>query len=142
MIKISKNDYEIEETIELFKGEESIYKFDLKITDKELLRIKEILFGLASKHELEYKNANLEMKKLLEKQVEEDIKSKDNEFAEICMKEHKDKYLELAGEYKYNETLEELRNYFIDFFIKKGLKPVNMVNSNLMKSMNSIQRFM
>lgn len=118
MLKITKNEYEIEEPIELVKNidgkEEIIYKFDMKLTEDDVLKLKDLLFG------------------------QDD--DKDLKIADICFKEN-EKFKELAGEYKYQQTLEEVKAYLLDFFIKKQISPLNTTITDLMKIMNSYQKF-
>ena len=119
MLKITRSDYEIKEPIELVKNvdgkEEVLYQFDMKLTEDDVLKLKDLLFG---------------------KDDDKDVK-----IADICFKGDNEKFKEIAGEYKYNETLEEVKAYLLDFFIKKQISPLNTTITDLTKIMNSYQKF-
>lgn len=119
MLKITRNNYEIEEPIELVKNvdgkEEILYQFDMKLTEEDVLKLKDLLFG---------------------KDDDKNVK-----IGDICFKENNEKFKEIAGEYKYEQTLEEVKAYLLDFFIKKQISPLNSTITDLMKIMNSYQKF-
>ena len=54
MLKITKNKYEIEETIQITENkegkEEVLLEIPMQITSDELLKLKEILFGYTNKN--------------------------------------------------------------------------------------------
>lgn len=119
MLKITKNEYEIKETIELVKKvdgkEEKIYQFDMELTEDDVLKLKELLFG---------------------KDDDKNVK-----IADICFKDNNEKFKEIAGEYKYQQTLEEVKGYLLDFFIKKQISPLNTTITDLMKIIDNYQKF-
>ena len=138
MIEIKKSKYEVEENIKLLDETDAIiYEFDMQITDDELLEIKKILFSDAEKKKKIYSNMTLEERKKMEDQVEKEIKEKSDRFESICFKEHKEEFKKIAGEYKYNETVESVMNFFINFFVEKRMKPLNIGLMNLKKFMNN-----
>lgn len=141
MLEIKKNRYEVDEKIRLSdENNNVIYEFNMQITADELLRIKQILFFDAEQRKKEYYKASLEEKKKLEENIDKQIKKNSEEFENICFKEHKDKFKKLAGEYKYEETVESVMYFFINFFVEKQMKPLNTGLMNLKKFMsNSIK---
>lgn len=137
MLEIKKNKYEVNEKIRLTDETDNIiYEFDMQITADELLKIKKIIFYDAEKKKKEYLKANLNEKKKIEEEVEAEIMAKSEEFENICFKEHKEKFKELAGNYKYEELVESVMNFFINFFVEKRLKPLNIGFMSLKKFMN------
>lgn len=138
MLEIKKRKYEVEEKIKLLDEDDAvIYEFDMQITDDELLEIKKILFSDAEKKKKIYSSMTLEERKKIEDQVEKEIKEKSDRFETICFKNHKDEFRKTAGEYKYNETVESVMNFFINFFVEKRMKPLNIGLMNLKKFMNN-----
>lgn len=132
MLEIKKKKYEIEEKIRLSdENDETLYEFDMKITPEELLEIKRILFEDAEKLSKKYNISNFEEKEKLETQVEEAIKSKTDRFEDICFKEHKQPFKDLAGQYKFEELVGEITGFFMKFFVEKQIKPLNTSIMNL-----------
>ena len=105
MLKITKNKYEIEETIQITENkegkEEVLLEIPMQITSDELLKLKEILFGYRNKNISKYQNSTDEEKKQLENNAEKEINNHNEEIADICFKDNKEKIKEIAGEYKY-----------------------------------------
>ena len=105
MLKITKNKYEIEETIQITENkegkEEVLLEIPMQITSDELLKLKEILFGYTNKNISKYQNSTDEEKKQLENNAEKEINNHNEEIADICFKDNKEKIKEIAGEYKY-----------------------------------------
>ncbi len=145
MLKVTNKNYEIEEDIQLTKmvedKEQVIYEFKMQITEDEMQELKHILFDFAKENLKKYYKASVEERKKLESQAEEDIKKNNERFIDICFKEHKEEFRKLAGEYKFNEMLEMIRDYFMDFFTKKQMSRMNIQTTNLMKIMNNLQKF-
>lgn len=145
MLKVTNKNFEIEELVQLTKEidnkEEIVYEFKMQITGDELEEIKNILFNFTKNNFKEYIKASSEEKEELEKKAEEKIKENDERFVDICFKEHKEKFKELAGNYKFEEMIENMRGYFLDFFMKKQISPLNTSISNLTKIMNNFQQF-
>ena len=137
MLEKKKNKYEVNEKIRLTDETDNIiYEFDMQITADELLKIKKIIFYDAEKKKKEYSAANLEERKKLEEEVETEIMAKSEEFENICFKEHREKFKELAGNYKYEELVESVMNFFINFFVEQRLKHLNTGFMSLKKFMN------
>ena len=137
MLEIKKKKYEIEEPVQLKDESDNIlYQFTMQITVEELQEIKKIIFEDAEKIKKEYSKLNFEQKEKLEKEIEPKIKEKSDRFENICFKEHKEVFKEKAGQYKYDELVENMMSFFINFFVEKQLKQVNIGFMNLKKFMN------
>lgn len=140
MLKISKKEYEIEEQIQLTNEEGNIlYEFDMKLKDFELKELQNVLLGKETL-KLAKKIKNLEGKVLTEEettevlQMSEDMSKKATEtISRLCFKEHKDKFIELSGETKFEEMVEVISDYLLGFFIKKQTNKINTINSDLTK---------
>ncbi len=80
MLKITKKEYEIEETIQITENkegkEEVLLEIPMQITSDGLLKLKKILFGYANKNFLKYQNSTDEEKKQLENNAEKEINIK------------------------------------------------------------------
>lgn len=143
MLKITKNKYEIEETIQITENregkEEVLLEIPMQITSDELLKLKEILFGYTNKNISKYQSSTDEEKKQLENNAEKEINNHNEEIANICFKDNKEKIKEIAGEYKFEELLGEIKGFLLDFFIKKQMKPMNTTITDLMKIMNNFR---
>lgn len=144
MLKVTSKNFEIEEKIQLTKmneeKEEIVYEFDMQITNDEMQELKHILFDFSKEHIKDYINATKEEKEQLEKQATEEIEKNNERFIDICFKEHKDKFKELAGEYKFEEMLGEIRGYLMGFFMKKQISQMNTPITDLTKIMSNFQR--
>lgn len=137
MLEIKKKKYEIEEKVQLKdENDNLLYEFTMQINESELQRIKQIIFEDAEKMKKQYTKSNFENREKLEKEIDEKIKEKSEEFENICFKEHKEPFKEKSGQYKYDELVEEMLGFFINFFVEKQLKPVNTSIMNLRNLMN------
>ena len=145
MLKVTSKEYEIEEPIQLTKnidGEEKvIYEFTMKITEPEMKELKDILFNFANKNIGNYIMADNDEKKNLEITAEKEIKANDERLIDICFKNHKEEFRNLAGEYKFGEMIDSIRGFLLDFFMKKQMSPLNTTITRLMKITNSLPKF-
>jgi hypothetical protein len=140
MLKISKKEYEIEEQIQLTNEEGNIlYEFDMKLKDFELKELQNVLLGKETL-KLAKKIKDFEGKVLTEEettevlQMSEDMSKNATEtISRLCFKEHKDKFIELSGEIKFEEMVEVISDYLLGFFIKKQTNKINTINSDLTK---------
>ena len=116
MLKVNSSKYEISEKIVFSRTEgteeQNIYEFVMNLTDEELLKLKEIITK----------------------------KDENEEIANICYKEHKEKILEAVGKIRYNEMLEQIKGHIMGFFIKKQMSPYNTTITDLVKTMDSLQQ--
>lgn len=137
MLEIKKKQYEIEEQVQLKDEQDNLlYEFTMKITAEELREIKQIIFEDAEKIKKNYIKSNFEEREKIEKDIEEKIKEKSNRFEDICFKEHKEPFKEKAGQYKYDELVESMMGFFINFFVERQLKPINTSIINLKNLMS------
>lgn len=137
MLEIKKKKFEIEEPVQLKDEQDNlIYEFTMQITAEELSEIKKIIFEDAEKIKKNYIKSNYEDRKKIEKEIEKNIMEKSIRFEDICFKEHKEPFKEKAGNYKYDELVESMINFFINFFVEKQLKPINTSIINLKNLMN------
>lgn len=120
MLKITKKLYEIEENIQITENkdgkEEILLDIPMQITSDELLKLKRILFVKENKEN-----------------------NQDEEIADICFKENKEKIKEIAGDYKYEELLGDVKGFFLGFFIEKQIQPMNTTITDLTKIMNNFR---
>lgn len=137
MLEIKKKKYEVEEPVQLKDDNDNLlYEFTMQITAEELQEIKKILFQDAEKMGKQYAKSSNNEKEKLEKEIDVKIKDKSDRFEEICFKEHKEPFRQQAGQYKYEELVETMMVFFINFFVDKQLKQVNIPFMNLKKFMN------
>lgn len=143
MLKITKNEYEIDEKIQITEkreGKEQILlEVPLQITADELFRLKEILFGYTNKNISKYQNSTEEEKEQLENNAEKAISNHNEEIADICFKDNKEKIKEIAGEYKYEELLGDVKGFLLDFFIKKQIQLMSTTITDLTKIMSNFR---
>lgn len=145
MLKITSKDFEIDETIQLTKiidgKEEKIYEFQMQITNDEMQELKHIFFDFAEENMKKYSTSTIEEKQKLEEEVENKIKENDERFEDICFKEHKEKFKEIAGEYKYEETKDTIKGFLVGFFMEKQISQMNTPITSLTKITNNLQKF-
>lgn len=143
MLKITKSTYEIEETIQITENkkgkEEVLLEIPMQITSDELLKLKEILFGYTNQNISKYQNSTEQEKRQLEDSAEKEINNHNEEIADICFKDNKEKIKEIAGEYKYEELLGDIKGFLLDFFIKKQIQPMNTTITDLTKIISNFR---
>jgi len=143
MLIITKKQYEIEEDIILNdENNNEIYKFTMQLNSDELKQLQEMLIGNNVLKKAK-KIQGFENKDLTDEQIEEVISISDelnstaeNLIGQVCFKEHKDKFIELGGQAKYEEMIEVISDYLLGFFIKKKTSRVNTISTDLQKIMN------
>ena len=86
-------------------------------------------------------NANNDEKEEMEKELEKELKENSSRFEEICFKEHRIPFKEKAGNFKYEETVEMLLGFFINWFTEKQLAPVNTTIMNLKNLINNSMKY-
>ena len=143
MLTLTRKEYEIEEPIVL-KNEngDTIYQFDMKITSEEMEQLKNLIFDerdvkngrKLSKLELEGK---IEEYEELEAKVLENAQERQEKIEKICFKEHRESYKKVAGEYKYNEMVEMIFDFFVKTFADKKSQQINTMSSHLKKISNN-----
>ena len=145
MLKVTNKQFEIEEPVQLTNfvdgKEEVLYEFKMQITADELQELKHILFDYTNNNIQNYLKAPSEEREEMEQKASEEIAKNDERFEDICFKEHKEEFKELAGEYKYEEMKENIQGYLISFFMEKQMSRYNTPITNLTKTMNNLAKF-
>ena len=143
MLTLTRKEYEIEEPIVL-KNEngDTIYQFNMKLTSEEMEQLKNLIFDerdvkngrKLSKLELEGK---IEEYEELEAKVLENAQERQEKIEKICFKEHRESFKKVAGEYKYNEMVEMIFDFFVKTFADKKSQQINTMSSHLKKISNN-----
>ena len=143
MLTLTRKEFEIEEPVVL-KDENgnNIYQFDMKITSEEMEQLKNLIFDerdvkngrKLSKLELEGK---IEEYEELEAKVLENAQERQEKIEKICFKEHRESFKKVAGEYKYNEMVEMIFDFFVKTFADKKSQQINTMSSHLKKISNN-----
>lgn len=140
MLKISKKEYEIIENIQLTDEKDNIlYEFEMKLTAEELNELKNMLLGtdtlrLAKKiKDFEYKSLTEEETTEVLKIAEDMGRNATETIGRLCFKEHKDKFIEISGNIRYEEMVEVISDYLLGFFMKKQMNKINTINTDLTK---------
>lgn len=143
MLILTKKQYEIEEDIILNdENNNEIYKFKMQLTADELKQLQEALIGKNTLKKAK-QIQSFEDKNLTNEQIDnvldiaEELNSTaENLIGELCFKEHKDEFIKLGGQAKYEEMVEVISDYLLGFFIQKKTSRVNTINTDLQKIMN------
>lgn len=137
MLSIINKKFEIEEDIELLNDNNEVeYSFKMQITPNELKKIEEIILDkqlVELNKKLGKMTAKGENTEELENKILEITLKNQEEFENLCFKEHKEPFKTKAGEYKYIEMVEVMFNFFWNSFIGKRTKQLNTMTSDLRK---------
>ena len=139
MLKITTKEYEIEEPIEVSKEDgTTLYGFTMQITAEELEKINNIIVNRddikkSRKYEEILKSENQEEIEKMELELQDIFNKRQEEFENIVYKEHKDKFKEAVGNYKYDEMTTMISDFFWNAFIGKKMKQANTMITDLMK---------
>lgn len=139
MLKITTREYEIEEPIEVStESGEVLYSFTMQITSDELAKINNIIVNRddikkSRKYEETLKSENQEEIEKMEIELQEIFDKRQEEFENIVYKEHKDKFKEAVGIYKYDEMTTMISDFFWNAFIGKKMKQANTMITDLLK---------
>lgn len=142
MLTLTRKKYEIEEPIRLEdENGNLLYEFTMQITAEEKNEIRDLIFSQEDVKDgrnlskLEREGKIDEMSEL-ESQILEKAKKRQEEFENICFKEHKKPFKEKAGA-KYEEMVEMLFDFFVKAFADKRISQINTINSHLRKITNN-----
>lgn len=126
MLVVTSKKYEVEEIIKAENEQgETIYEFTMQITPDEMGELKNILI-----------DKNYELSKIDdEEKVFVEATKMQEDFENIVFKNHKDKFKEVCGLFKYNEMVDLIYAFFMNAFIDKKLLLANTINSKLQKVM-------
>lgn len=142
MLTLTRKRYEIEEPIQLKDEKDNLlYEFTMQITPEEMEELKNIIFDKddiknGKKLSALEISGNTEKYDELEAKVLENAKKRQEKFENVCFKEHKEPFKLKAGEYKYNEMIEMLFDFFVQTFVEKKSQQINTMSSHLRKISN------
>ena len=142
MIKLTRKQYEIEEPIQV--EDESgnlLVDYIVKITPEEKLQIRDIIFDeqdvkdgrKLAKLEKEGKTDEYE---LLEKDVLERAKARQEKFEKIVFKEERENIKQKAGESIYLDLVDTMFDFFVNAFVDKRMSQMNTLTTSLRKISN------
>lgn len=142
MIKLTRKQYEIEEPIQV--EDESgnlLVDYIVKITPEEKLQIRDIIFDeqdvkdgrKLAKLEKEGKTDEYE---LLEKDVLERAKARQEKFEKIVFKEERENIKQKAGESIYLDLVDTMFDFFVNAFVDKRVSQMNTLTTSLRKISN------
>lgn len=142
MIKLTRKQYEIEEPIQV--EDESgnlLVDYTVKITPEEKLQIRDIIFDeqdvkdgrKLAKLEKEGKTDEYE---LLEKDVLERAKARQEKFEKIVFKEERENIKQKAGESIYLDLVDTMFDFFVNAFVEKRVSQMNTLTTSLRKISN------
>lgn len=142
MIKLTRKQYEIEEPIQV--EDESgnlLVDYTVKITPEEKLQIRDIIFDeqdvkdgrKLAKLEKEGKTDEYE---LLEKDVLERAKARQEKFEKIVFKEERENIKQKAGESIYLDLVDTMFDFFVNAFVEKKVSQMNTLTTSLRKISN------
>ena len=142
MIKLTRKQYEIEEPIQV--EDESgnlLVDYIVKITPEEKLQIRDIIFDeqdvkdgrKLAKLEKEGKTDEYE---LLEKDVFERAKARQEKFEKIVFKEERENIKKKAGELIYLDLVDTMFDFFVNAFVDKRVSQMNTLTTSLRKISN------
>lgn len=142
MIKLTRKQYEIEEPIQV--EDESgnlLVDYIVKITPEEKLQIRDIIFDeqdvkdgrKLAKLEKEGKTSEYE---LLENNVLERAKARQEKFEKIVFKEERENIKQKAGESIYLDLVDTMFDFFVNAFVDKRVSQMNTLTTSLRKISN------
>ena len=142
MIKLTRKQYEIEEPIQV--EDESgnlLVDYIVRITPEEKLQIRDIIFDeqdvkdgrKLAKLEKEGKTDEYE---LLENDVLERAKARQERFEKIVFKEERENIKKKAGELIYLDLVDTMFDFFVNAFVDKRVSQMNTLTTSLRKISN------
>ena len=142
MIKLTRKKYEIEEPIQV--EDESgnlLVDYTVRITPEEKLQIRDIIFDerdvkdgrKLAKLEKEGKTDEYE---LLENDVLERAKARQERFEKIVFKEERENIKQKAGELIYLDLVDTMFDFFVNAFVDKRVSQMNTLTTSLRKISN------
>ena len=142
MIKLTRKQYEIEEPIQVEdENGNLLVDYTVKITPEEKLQIRDIIFDeqdvkdgrKLAKLEKEGKTDEYE---LLEKDVLERAKARQEKFEKIVFKEERENIKKKAGELIYLDLVDVMFDFFVKAFVDKRVSQMNTLTTSLRKISN------
>lgn len=142
MIKLTRKQYEIEEPIQVEdENGNLLVDYTVRITPEEKLQIRDIIFDeqdvkdgrKLAKLEKEGKTDEYE---LLEKDVLERAKARQEKFEKIVFKEERENIKKKAGELIYLDLVDTMFDFFVNAFVDKRVSQMNTLTTSLRKISN------
>lgn len=142
MIKLTRKQYEIEEPIQVTdENGDLLVEYTVRITPEEKLQIRDIIFDeqdvkdgrKLAKLEKEGKTDEYE---LLEKDVLERAKARQEKFEKIVFKEERENIKQKAGESIYLDLVDTMFDFFVNAFVDKRVSQMNTLTTSLRKISN------
>lgn len=142
MIKLTRKQYEIEEPIQVEdENGNLLVDYTVRITPEEKLQIRDIIFDeqdvkdgrKLAKLEKEGKTDEYE---LLENDVLERAKARQERFEKIVFKEERENIKQKAGESIYLDLVDTMFDFFVNAFVDKRVSQMNTLTTSLRKISN------
>lgn len=142
MIKLTRKQYEIEEPIQVEdENGNLLVDYTVRITPEEKLQIRDIIFDeqdvkdgrKLAKLEKEGKTNEYE---LLENNVLERAKARQEKFEKIVFKEERENIKQKAGESIYLDLVDTMFDFFVNAFVDKRVSQMNTLTTSLRKISN------
>ena len=142
MIKLTRKQYEIEEPIQVEdENGNLLVDYTVRITPEEKIQIRDIIFDeqdvkdgrKLAKLEKEGKTNEYE---LLEKDVLERAKARQEKFEKIVFKEERENIKQKAGESIYLDLVDTMFDFFVNAFVDKRVSQMNTLTTSLRKISN------
>ena len=142
MIKLTRKKYEIEEPIQVEdENGNLLVDYTVRITPEEKLQIRDIIFDeqdvkdgrKLAKLEKEGKTDEYE---LLENDVLERAKARQERFEKIVFKEERENIKQKAGESIYLDLVDTMFDFFVNAFVDKRVSQMNTLTTSLRKISN------
>lgn len=142
MIKLTRKQYEIEEPIQVEdENGNLLVDYTVRITPEEKLQIRDIIFDeqdvkdgrKLAKLEKEGKTDEYE---LLENDVLERAKARQEKFEKIVFKEERENIKQKAGESIYLDLVDTMFDFFVNAFVDKRVSQMNTLTTSLRKISN------
>lgn len=142
MIKLTRKQYEIEEPIQVEdENGNLLVDYTVRITPEEKLQIRDIIFDeqdvkdgrKLAKLEKEGKTDEYE---LLENDVLERAKARQERFEKIVFKEERKNIKQKTGESIYLDLVDTMFDFFVNAFVDKRVSQMNTLTTSLRKISN------
>lgn len=142
MLTLTRKKYEIEEPIKVQDEEGNLLvDYTVRITPEEKLQIRDIIFDeqdvkdgrKLAKLEKEGKTNEYE---LLENNVLERAKARQEKFEKIVFKEERENIKQKAGESIYLDLVDTMFDFFVNAFVDKRVSQMNTLTTSLRKISN------
>lgn len=142
MIKLTRKQYEIEEPIQVTdENGNLLVEYTVRITPEEKIQIRDIIFDeqdvkdgrKLAKLEKEGKTNEYE---LLENNVLERAKARQEKFEKIVFKEERENIKQKAGESIYLDLVDTMFDFFVNAFVEKRISQMNTLTTSLRKISN------